>query len=323
MIEMVHLTKRFDADPALEDVSLTIPSGSAFGLLGSNGAGKSTLLRLLAGIYRQDSGTLTLDGAPVYDHVPSKERVFFINDETVQFSQFTLKGLKDYYRDFYPRFSQELFDKLHSLVKLPMEKPIGRFSKGMKRQAIVITGLACQTDFLLLDEAFDGLDPTMRIIVKQMLVDAILDRKLTVIISSHNLAEINEICDRAALLHQGKILFCKELDSLSENIHKVQAAFAVDHEDSAFAPFSPLHISRLGSIYTLIVRGEEQEIRKKLEEYRPLVLDMVPLTLEEVFLYEMEGLGYSGDISKELASGWTENTETPLKNEPEGRENAQ
>lgn len=294
MIELKGVTKRFDDKfIALDNIDLTIPSGTAFGLLGSNGAGKSTILRLISGIYKQEEGTATIDGENIFDNVSVKERVFFIDDETVQFSKYTLKDLKEFYKGFYPNFSEELFEKLRTQINLPLDKRIDRFSKGMKRQAIVITGLACKTDFLLLDEAFDGLDPTMRIIVKRMLVDAMLDRKLTVVISSHNLKEINEVCDTVALLHKGKILFNRDLDSVKGNIHKVQAAFAVDYNSKEdFEGLEVLHYERTGSVCYLIIKGTEEEIREKLKIKKPIVLDIIPLSLEEIFIYEMEGLGY-------------------------------
>ncbi|MBQ7784365.1 MAG: ABC transporter ATP-binding protein, partial [Oscillospiraceae bacterium] len=230
MIKLTGVTKKFGDFTALDNVDLYIPKGTSFGLLGSNGAGKSTILRLLTGVYQKDSGSVTIDGQEVFDNVDIKSKVFFINDETVQFGNFTLNELKNYYKGFYPNFSEEIFEELRNTVKLPTDKRIDRFSKGMKRQAIVITGLACQTDYLLLDEAFDGLDPTMRIIVKRMLVDAMLDRKLTTVISSHNLKEINEVCDSVALLHQGKMLFNRDLDTIKGNIHKVQAAFSKEYK---------------------------------------------------------------------------------------------
>ena len=294
MIEIKGLTKKFDNKfTALDNADLTIPTGTAFGLLGSNGAGKSTILRLISGIYKQEEGTIKIDGEDVFDNVSVKERVFFIDDETVQFSKYTLKSLKDFYKGYYPNFSEELFEKLRAQVNLPMDKRIDRFSKGMKRQAIVIVGLACKTDYLLLDEAFDGLDPTMRIIVKNMLVDAMLDRNLTAIISSHNLKEINEVCDTVALLHKGKILFNRDLDSVKGNIHKVQAAFAVDYNGKEdFEGLNVLHYERTGSVCYLIIKGSEEEIRENLKVKKPLVLDIVPLSLEEIFIYEMEGLGY-------------------------------
>lgn len=294
MIELKGVTKRFDDKfIALDNIDLTIPSGTAFGLLGSNGAGKSTILRLISGIYKQEEGTATIDGENIFDNVSVKERVFFIDDETVQFSKYTLKDLKEFYKGFYPNFSEELFEKLRTQINLPLDKRIDRFSKGMKRQAVVITGLACKTDYLLLDEAFDGLDPTMRIIVKRMLVDAMLDRHLTVVISSHNLKEINEVCDTVALLHKGKILFNRDLDSVKGNIHKVQAAFAVDYNSKEdFEGLEVLHYERTGSVCYLIIKGTEEEIREKLKIKKPIVLDIIPLSLEEIFIYEMEGLGY-------------------------------
>lgn len=292
MIKLTGVTKKFGDFTALDGVDLTIPKGTSFGLLGSNGAGKSTILRLLSGIYSQDGGSVKIDDEEVFDNTSVKERVFFINDETVQFGSFTLKGLRDYYKGFYPNFSDELFEELRNTVNLPMDKKIDRFSKGMKRQAIVITGLACRTDYLLLDEAFDGLDPTMRIIVKRMLVDAMLDRQLTTVISSHNLKEINEVCDSVALLHQGKMLFNRDLDSVKGSIHKVQAAFKEEYTKEDFEKYDILHYSRSQSIHYLIMKGSEEEIREKLSEKDPIVLDLIPLSLEEIFIYEMEGMGY-------------------------------
>ena len=292
MIQLTGVTKKFGDFTALDGVDLMIPKGTSFGLLGSNGAGKSTILRLLSGIYSAESGSVTIDGENVFDNVKIKERVFFINDETIQFGGFTLKDLKEYYKGFYPNFSDELFEELRETVKLPLDKKTDRFSKGMKRQAIVITGLACQTDYLLLDEAFDGLDPTMRIIVKRMLVDAMLDRQLTTVISSHNLKEINEVCDSVALLHQGKMLFNRDLDSVKGSIHKVQAAFNEEYTKEDFEKYGILHYSRSQSIHYIIMEGTEEEIREKLSEKNPIVLDLIPLTLEEIFIYEMEGMGY-------------------------------
>ena len=292
MIELTGVTKTFDDFTALDNIDLKIEKGTAFGLLGSNGAGKSTILRLLTSIYSADSGSVKIDGEEVYDNVALKERIFFINDETVQYGGMTLTELKNYYKGFYPNFSEEDFEKLNGIIKLPTDKKIDKFSKGMKRQAIVITALACRTDYLLLDEAFDGLDPTMRIIVKRMLVDAMLDRKLTPVISSHNLKEINEVCDTAALLHQGKIVFCRDLDSLKGNIHKIQAAFPRIYGKDDFMDLDILHFERNQSIYYIIVKGDEEYVREKINAKDPVVFDMIPLTLEEIFIYEMEGMGY-------------------------------
>lgn len=301
MIELKEVTKQFDDFKVLDKISLTIPKGAAFGLLGSNGAGKSTILRLISGIYSEEEGEVTADNQNIYDNPAIKERIFFINDETIQFTNFTLEELKNYYKSFYPKFSEELFEKLRTTINLPLKKKLNAFSKGMKRQAVVITALACQTDYLLLDEAFDGLDPTMRIIVKRMLVDAMLDRELTTVISSHNLKEINEVCDRVALLHQGKIVFARELDSVKGNIHKIQAVFrAADSsmpqyyskEELSGTGIEILHFEKNQSVYHIIAKGDVEDIKEKLQPKDPVVLDIIPLSLEEIFIYEMEALGY-------------------------------
>ncbi len=301
MIELKEVTKQFDDFKVLDKISLTIPKGAAFGLLGSNGAGKSTILRLISGIYSAEEGEVTADNQNIYDNPAIKERIFFINDETIQFTNFTLEELKNYYKSFYPKFSEELFEKLRTTINLPLKKKLNAFSKGMKRQAVVITALACQTDYLLLDEAFDGLDPTMRIIVKRMLVDAMLDRELTTVISSHNLKEINEVCDRVALLHQGKIVFARELDSVKGNIHKIQAVFrAADSsmpqyyskEELSGTGIEILHFEKNQSVYHIIAKGDVEYIKEKLQPKDPVVLDIIPLSLEEIFIYEMEALGY-------------------------------
>lgn len=301
MIELKEVTKQFDDFKVLDKISLTIPKGAAFGLLGSNGAGKSTILRLISGIYSAEEGEVTADNQNIYDNPAIKERIFFINDETIQFTNFTLEELKNYYKSFYPKFSEELFEKLRTTINLPLKKKLNAFSKGMKRQAVVITALACQTDYLLLDEAFDGLDPTMRIIVKRMLVDAMLDRELTTVISSHNLKEINEVCDRVALLHQGKIVFVRELDSVKGNIHKIQAVFrAADSsmpqyyskEELSGTGIEILHFEKNQSVYHIIAKGDVEDIKEKLQPKDPVVLDIIPLSLEEIFIYEMEALGY-------------------------------
>lgn len=287
---------RFDNKNALDGISLTIPEGCAYGLLGSNGAGKSTLLRLLSGIYRPTSGKALIDGEGVYNNVKNKKRVFFINDETVQFVNMTLSDMKSYYCRFYDSFSGELFEKLHKAVELPMNQRLGTFSKGMKRQAAVICGIACKTPYLFLDEAFDGLDPTMRIIVKQMLIDAMLDNSLTVIFSSHNLGEIDEFCDRVGLLHSGRVVFDRELDSIKGDIIKLQLALENPISPEDFGDIKILHTENSGSITYLIAKGDRDKIKEKVMSLSPKLYDEIPLSLEEIFIYEMEVLGY--DSSK-------------------------
>lgn len=299
MIEIKNVVKKIDNETILDNISLEIPKGTAFGILGSNGAGKSSLLRLLCGIYQQESGEILIDGESVFNNNRIKEKIFFINDETIQFTSYTLNGMKNFYKRFYPKFSEELFEKLREKINLPPDKKMSKFSKGMKRQAVVITALACCTDYIFLDEAFDGLDPSMRIIVKRMIVDAMIDRELTTIISSHNLREIGEICDSAALMHKGKIIFSSGIDEIQSNIHKVQVVFGGEKEYSRedFSGLDIMHIEHTGSIYSIVSRGSEENVRKFFESCNPLLVEIIPLTLEEIFIYEMEehGYGYKED----------------------------
>lgn len=292
MIKLDKVTKRFDKFTAVDEIDLEIKKGSIYGLVGSNGAGKSTILRMISGVYNTDGGAVTIDDLPVYNNPKAKEKVFFVNDETIQYTNFTLKQLSKYYSLFYPNFSKEKFDKLADSLNLPKDRKLSTFSKGMKRQAVVICGLSCQPDYLLLDEAFDGLDPTMRIIVKRMVVDEMLDRNMTTVISSHNLKEIDDFCDTVGMLHNGKIVFNKELDSVKGNIHKIQTAFDSVYTAEDFADIEVLHYQTNGSIVYIIAKGDEQKIEKSIKSKNPKLFDMVPLSLEEVFIYEMEGLGY-------------------------------
>ncbi len=294
MIELENIQLSFDDNKILDGVTMTIPDGRAFGLLGSNGAGKSTILRLLSGVYKMQGGSLKIDGEEVYDNVKIKEQICFINDETIQFTGYTLKQLKNYYKRFYRTFSEEKFAKLHSVLNLPMNKKLSTFSKGMKRQAIVICAIACCTKYIFLDEAFDGLDPTMRIIVKNMMIDAMIDNGTTVILSSHNLKEIQEFCDTAALLHNGKIVFCRELDSVMGSIRKIQTSFDISPAKEDFPEIEVLHIENMGSVTSIIAKGSEEEIRAAMEKHNPKFVDIIPLTLDEIFIYEMEGQGYDG-----------------------------
>lgn len=292
MIKLEAATKKFDKFTAIDKMDLSIKKGSIYGLVGSNGAGKSTILRLLSGVYSADGGSVTIDGLPVYNNPKAKEKVFFVNDETIQYTNFTLKQLAKYYSLFYPNYSEEKFERLAESLNLPKNKKLSTFSKGMKRQAVVICALACQPEYLLLDEAFDGLDPTMRIIVKRMVVDEMLDREMTTIISSHNLKEIDDFCDTVGMLHHGKIVFNKELDSVKGNIHKIQTAFDREYSAEDFSDIEILHFETNGSIVYIIAKGDEHEIEESIKSKNPKLFDMIPLSLEEVFIYEMEGLGY-------------------------------
>lgn len=300
MIEIKDLSLSFtNADErhkALKAVTLDIPEGCIYGFVGSNGAGKSTLLRVISGIYRPDSGSVTIDGTAVYDVPQAKENIFFVNDETVQFSRLSVNELKDFYKLTYPSFDEAVFDELVKKLDLPRKKPLSQFSKGMKRQAIVACALASRTRYILLDEAFDGLDPAMRKLIRTMIVDDIFDRGATLIVSSHNVTEIGELCDKAMLLHKGEVIFAKDIDDVRENFEKVQIALPDGELDRTVienAGIEVLSFKTLGRVSTVITKGNNADITAKLSALSPAVLELVPLTLEEIFIYEMEVHGYA------------------------------
>jgi ABC-2 type transport system ATP-binding protein len=300
MIEIKDLSLTFkNADEdheALKAVTLDIPEGCIYGFVGSNGAGKSTLLRVISGIYRPDSGSITIDGKAVYDQPQAKENIFFVSDETVQFSRLSVNDLKGFFKLTYPRFDEEVFDELVTKLDLPRKKPLSQFSKGMKRQAIVAAALACRTKYILLDEAFDGLDPAMRKLIRTMIVDDIFDRGATLVVSSHNITEIGELCDKAMLLHKGEVIFAKDIDDVREGFEKVQIALPegeLDRSAIENAGVEVLSFKKLGRISTVVAKGEKADITAKLSALSPAVLELVPLTLEEIFIYEMEVRGYA------------------------------
>lgn len=300
MIEIKDLSLTFkNADEdheALKAVTLDIPEGCIYGFVGSNGAGKSTLLRVISGIYRPDSGSVTIDETEVYDRPQAKENIFFVSDETVQFSRLTVNDLKSFYQSSYPTFDDKVFDDLISKLDLPRKKPLSQFSKGMKRQAIVACALASRTKYILLDEAFDGLDPAMRKLIRTMIVDDIFDRGATLIVSSHNVTEIGELCDKAMLLHKGEVIFAKDIDDVRENFEKVQIALPDGELDRTVienAGVEVLSFKTLGRVSTVITKGDKADITAKLSALSPAVLELVPLTLEEIFIYEMEVRGYA------------------------------
>lgn len=300
MIEIKDLSLTFkNADEdheALKAVTLDIPEGCIYGFVGSNGAGKSTLLRVISGIYRPDSGSVTIDGKAVYDQPQAKENIFFVSDETVQFSRLSVNDLKGFFKLTYPRFDEEVFDELVTKLDLPRKKPLSQFSKGMKRQAIVAAALACRTKYILLDEAFDGLDPAMRKLIRTMIVDDIFDRGATLVVSSHNITEIGELCNKAMLLHKGEVIFAKDIDDVREGFEKVQIALPegeLDRSAIENAGVEVLSFKKLGRISTVVAKGEKADVTAKLSALSPAVLELVPLTLEEIFIYEMEVRGYA------------------------------
>ncbi len=309
MIEIKNVSMNFGGGfgdkekfTALNNISIEIPDGCIYGFLGSNGAGKSTLMRMICGVYKTEKGSVTIDGEETFDNPSAKRKIFFVNDETVQYSSFTLKELKKYYKGYYENFSEEVFDRLAGKLELPVNKRMSQFSKGMKRQAVVIAGLSCRTKYLMLDEAFDGLDPAMRKIIKTMIVDELMDRDATLIVSSHNVSEISELCDRAMLIHKGQLIFADEIDELRSGFCKIQIALpnrSVSMADIIGENIDVMQFNSLGSVAQVIAKGNSAEIMAKLKKKDPVILELVPLTLEEIFIYELEVRGYGTDILKE------------------------
>lgn len=300
MIEVKDCVLGFgEGKDAIKKINLSIPEGSIYGFLGSNGAGKSTLMRLLCGVYKADSGSVEIDGEEVFNNSKAKENIFFVNDETIQFSTFTVKELKQYYHSIYENFSDEVYDELIDKLKLPKDKKLSAFSKGMKRQTAVIAGLSCRTKYLILDEAFDGLDPSMRKKVKDIISDDVFDRGCTVVVSSHNLTEISEICDHAMLIYNGEILFADELDNILNNYTKLQLVFRnkiVTKDDFVNAGVEVLGYEELGSFLNVVCHGCNKDVIAKVSKLNPEVCEAGQPNLEDIFIYEIDKRGYEQNV---------------------------
>ena len=295
MIKVENLTKNFGDIRAVDNVSAEIKSASVFGLIGTNGAGKSTFLRMLCGIYRQNSGTITVDGEPVWENPQVKERIFYISDDQYFFNNTTPWELAKYYAGVYPKFDLAKFKQLLSAFDLKADRKINTFSKGMKKQVSIICGLAAGTDYIFCDETFDGLDPVMRQAVKSLFAAELADRGLTPIIASHNLRELEDICDHVGLLHKGGVLLNKELDDLKLNVHKIQCVLPETVTVEGLG-LDVVSTDARGSLQTIVVRGDSEAIMKKLNAAKPVFAELLPLTLEEIFISETEVAGY--DLSK-------------------------
>lgn len=296
MIEIDNITKNYDDIRALNNVTLNIQDNTIYGLVGTNGAGKSTLIRIMAGVLRESQGSLHIDGSGVYNNVAVKKEIFFIPDDPHVFSNSTPKDLCHYYRHFYDKFDKDYFYHLLDNFQLPAERKLNSFSKGMKRQVSIISALAAKTKYIFCDETFDGLDPVMRQGVKSLMAATLSERDCTVVVASHNLRELEDISDHIGLLHRGGVLLSKDLDDMKLSLHKIQAIFNEEKEKEHFLPLDVLQMTKRGSLYTLVVRGEEEEILAKLRKENPMFIEALPLSLEEIFISETEVKGY--DIKK-------------------------
>ena len=287
MIEVRDLVKSFDGLRALDGLSLTVPTGAVYGLVGPNGAGKSTLIRHLAGILRQDAGSVTVDGEPVYENPAVKRRIAYIPDEVFYYTQATLRDMKRLYRDLYPSFDRECWEKLAPAFQLDEKRPIRKLSKGQQKQAAFWLALSLRPELVILDEPVDGLDPVMRRQVWSLLLSEVAERGVTVLVSSHNLRDLEDVCDHVGIMHKGKMLLERSLSELQENLVKIQLALPEGAELPA--DLDLLHESRTGRLRQLILRGKAEELTEKLQAAGPLFLDILPLNLEEIFIYELGG----------------------------------
>ena len=294
MIEARDVRKSFDGFLALDNLTMTVPRGSIYGLVGPNGAGKSTILRHLCGVYRPDSGSITLEGEPVYENPGIKARLVVIPDEVYYYGSASVMEMMKFYRGMYPHFDRARFDKLaQAFPEVDPKRPIRRMSKGMQKQAAFWLAMSCCPDYLLLDEPVDGLDPVMRRQVWSLLMGDVAERGTTVLVSSHNLRELEDVCDHVGILSRGRVVIERSLSQLQGNTVKLQVAFPDGAGPGLPQGMEVLHQSQLGRVYTYIVRGSAEEVRQRVEELRPLFVEALPLSLEEIFIYEMGGDDYA------------------------------
>ena len=292
MIEIRDVVKTFDGFRALDGVTMTVPRGAVYGLVGPNGAGKSTLIRHLTGIYRPDSGVIDIDGQPVYENPAVKARIAYIPDDVFYFPQATIPDMMRYYRGIYPKFDAERYQKLGDVFRLDPKRQIRRLSKGMQKQAAFWLALSAMPDYLILDEPVDGLDPVMRRQVWSLMMGDVAERGTTVLVSSHNLRELEDVCDHVGIMDHGHVLLERSLAQLQDNMVKMQVVFP-DGVNEVPADLPVLHASRIGRVHTLIMRMNAEEATERLMAYSPLLADAVPLTLEEIFIYELGGADYA------------------------------
>lgn len=303
MIKAENLVKKFDDFVALDNVNCEIPRGCIYGMVGSNGAGKSTFLRVLAGIYRKDGGSITIDGEDIYENPSVKSKIVFVPDELYLFGGSNIMRMKQLYKRIYPNFDESRFTMLLDTFKLPKNKAINTFSKGMKRQAATILALSAKPEFLLFDETFDGLDPVMRNFVKSLICNDVVERNVTAIITSHSLRELEDTCDQLVLLHKGGVVLESDVQNLKTSLFKVQVAFSTDFDISLFEEIEIREYNKNGSVANLIVNGDRDEVVAKLSSLNPVLLDVLPLTLEEVFTHRMQAMGYDfKDILEEIGN---------------------
>lgn len=292
MIKVTDVTKYFDDFKVLDNISMHVRRGTIYGLIGPNGAGKTTIINHINGVLTPKCGEIKINGEPVFENEKVKQSVLNISDDWFYYSTFTIKEMARFYRDMYPAFSNERYEAIKGIFKLDEKRQIRKLSKGMKKQVAFWLSLSAMPDVLILDEPLDGLDPVMRKQVLNLVIADVADREMTVLVSSHNLRELEDICDWVGIIHQGRMILEKPLDDLKGSVHKYQLVIPAEKDDELEKMENVLHISRTGSVRSVIVRGDADECDKKMQELAPSLCERISLTLEEVFIYELGGLGY-------------------------------
>lgn len=289
MISITNLTKTMGKKIVLDNLNWDIPTNSVFGLVGPNGIGKSTLLRCIANIYKFDAGTITINGIDSIQAAKANSLVAYVSDDPFFFKNYNLHEMKEYYRIFYTSYDEAYFNKLVSIFNLDLKQKLSTYSKGMKRQASLILNLSIKPRYLLLDEAFDGLDPFKRLELKKLIVEELESRELTIIIASHNLREIEDIADSICLIDNGKVVFSNNSEDIKETYHKLQVAYDKDVDISTFDPINPIKVTRRGKVFEIVSKNNLHEIMTYLKSTQPIILEELPLSIEEIFILEVGG----------------------------------
>ncbi len=292
MIEVKNLSKSFEGFKALNDVNLNVNKGSIYGLIGANGSGKTTLIKHIMGVYKQDTGEVIINGENVYENNTIKGSIGYIPDELYHFPMYKIKDMARFYKKVYPKWNENRYKQLLEIFELDEKRRISRLSKGMQKQVAFILTLCIMPEIMILDEPIDGLDPLMRKKVWKFVVEDVAERDVSVLVSSHNLKELEDICDHIGIMNKGSILVQRDLDELKTDIHKIQASFEVDNIKELREEVEILHEEKRGSVNLFIVKGEKEQVMSSFYKYNPVLIDILPLTLEEIFIYELGGAGY-------------------------------
>jgi len=292
MIRVCDVTKHFESFKALSNLSMHVRKGCIYGLIGPNGAGKTTIINHINGVMKPENGSVTIDGSEVYENESTKQRVLSIADDWFYYAGYTVKQMAKFYADVYPLFNKERYQKLKEVFKIDEKKQIRKMSKGQKKQVAFWLSLSAMPDVLILDEPLDGLDPVMRKQVLNLVIADVADREMTVVVSSHNLRELEDICDWVGIIYNGEIIIEKPLDDLKSSVCKYQASFKEDMEEKLHKIDGLLNISKTGSVYSIIINGDADKAYRALTDMSPILIERISLTLEDVFIYELGGLGY-------------------------------